>query len=142
MEHNKYCNGKIYAIKSYQTDKIYIGSTYNTLCKRFNEHKSKKDIYGTTSKVILNYSDAYIELIENYSCKNRNELNKREGEIIKLNKDNCVNKVIPKRTNQEWYNDNKEKIIAKQQKRRNNIKQELIDDDKEFMKKAIAKNSL
>jgi len=60
MEQNKYCNGKIYAIRSYQTNKIYIGSTCNKLCKRFNEHKIKKDTYNTTSKIILNFDDAYI----------------------------------------------------------------------------------
>ena len=37
-----YSKAKIYAIKSDQLDKIYIGSTCRPLNIRFNEHKSKK----------------------------------------------------------------------------------------------------
>jgi predicted GIY-YIG superfamily endonuclease len=40
-----YKNGKIYAIRSHQTDEIYIGSTTQSLSKRFSNHKSKYKLY-------------------------------------------------------------------------------------------------
>jgi hypothetical protein len=36
-----YKNGKIYAIRSYQTEDIYIGSTLQTLTKRLSKHKDQ-----------------------------------------------------------------------------------------------------
>ena len=104
-----YQNGKIYKIHSYRTDDIYIGSTTNTLSRRFSGHKSKNVIgYGTKSYIILEYDDAMITLIENYPCNDKYELEKRERYHIENN--NCVNKHIPTRTDKEYYEDNKDKI--------------------------------
>ena len=47
-----------------------------------------------------------IELLEHFPCENRDELLKREGYYIK--KTECVNKIVPGRTNKEWQDDNKE----------------------------------
>ena len=78
---NIYSNGVIYTIRSYLTNKYYIGSTCSPLYKRFYEHKQvwrshnknyKK--YGSSCKMI-DYGDAYIELLENYPCNSKNELN-------------------------------------------------------------------
>jgi hypothetical protein len=89
-----YQNGKIYAIRSPHTDKIYIGSTIQTLCKRKWEHhcdnyNPKRVEKICTSKQIMDFGDYYIELLENYPCNTREELNKREGELQRLH--NCVN---------------------------------------------------
>jgi len=103
-----YQNGKIYKLHSYQTDKIYIGSTTRLLCQRVANHKTDfKRGTHITSHDILKYNDAMITLIETYPCNHRNELEKRERYHIENN--NCVNKVIPSRTNEEWENDNREK---------------------------------
>ena len=98
-----YENGKIYIIKSKETDKVYIGSTCNTLKNRFCSHKSeyKRLLRGekfgnSTSHEILKYSDSYIELIEDYPCKTKRELLDREGEVIR-NTHNCVNIQILKK---------------------------------------------
>jgi len=118
-----YKNGKIYAIRSHQTDEIYIGSTTQSLSKRFSNHKSKYKLYldgnlkkYLTSSKILQYDDAYIELFEEYPCDNKIMLNKREGEIIRLN--NCVNKCIAGQTSKEqkreYYEKNKDKMREKQ----------------------------
>lgn len=111
-----YKNGKIYAIRSHQTDKIYIGSTVDTLSRRMTGHRSnykqyrnKNNKYSFISSFnILEFDDAYIELLENCSCNSKEELLKREGELIR--KTTCVNKNIPDRTQKEWYQDNKEKL--------------------------------
>ena len=75
--------GKIYAIRSPNTNKIYIGSTCQDLNKRFNGHKHSNT---TTSQEIINSGQAYIELIKNYNCNNKIELRLKEGQIIKENK--------------------------------------------------------
>ena len=36
-----FANSKIYAIRSHQTEKIYIGSTTQSLSRRLSEHTSK-----------------------------------------------------------------------------------------------------
>ncbi len=114
-----YNNGKIYAIRSYNYDKYYIGSTCNTLTKRFSNHKSKyiqylnNNNHHVSSFDILEHGDCYIELIENYECKDKNELLRREGELIRLHKKDIVNNVIPKRTIKQWRQDNKNVISQK-----------------------------
>lgn len=108
----KYQDSKIYALRSYQTDKVYIGSTYNTLAKRFGSHKSdfKNPKNYITSHEILKYEDCYIELVEDFPCNSKNELNRREGQVIR--ETNCVNKFISGRTHREYCNDNPELIAA------------------------------
>ena len=112
-----YSKGKIYKITCNETEKIYIGSTTNTLNRRFQQHKSsytswKNEKYHYTS--IFKMFDEYgkqncnIELIENYPCSNNRELELREAYYIRNN--NCYNKYIPGRTNKEYIEDNKEKI--------------------------------
>lgn len=106
-----YQNGKIYKIWSSYTDYIYIGSTTLLLSQRLTKHKNnykkyKNNTYCYTSSFdILEYGDAKIELIENYACNNKEQLCKKEGEIIRQNKDICVNIRIEGRTRQEWCKD-------------------------------------
>ena len=116
---NKYNNSKIYAIRSSQTQLIYIGSTYNTLIKRFIGHKSDhKTREGfCTSTELLKYDDAYIELIENFPCNSKKELKRREGQLQIENKDICVNKLIAGRTRKEtsklWRETHKEHLAKR-----------------------------
>jgi hypothetical protein len=100
---NKYHKSKIYTIRSPHTDKIYIGSTCNELTKRLNQHKN--NLNDTKSKIIFDHGDVYIELLENYSCNDRNELHKREGELIRQYKDICINHNIAGRSKIEYYNE-------------------------------------
>ena len=98
-------DAKIYAIRSFQTDKIYIGSTCQPLYKRFYQHKKNP----CSSSQIMKYPDWYIELLENYDCADKNELHRREGELIRTTM-NCVNQQIAGRTRDEHYVDNKQEI--------------------------------
>jgi hypothetical protein len=108
--------GKIYAIRSHQTEQMYIGSTCETLCRRLIKHKSYiKQKRNCTSKIILEFPDAYIELIELFPCNSREELNKKEVEYIRLN--NCVNKNIPCRSSKEWVEEHKNTIEYKEKNR-------------------------
>jgi hypothetical protein len=115
---NKYHNGKIYTIRSYNNDKYYIGSTTQELYKRLYEHKShyktylnKKCNYISSFEISKN-DDCYIELLENFKCETKNELTKREGELIRQFKNDIVNLQIPDRKREEYYEDNKDKIKA------------------------------
>ena len=110
-----YSNGKIYCLRSHQTDDIYIGSTINKLSKRIGGHREnyKRWMNGkhtyTTSFELIKYDDCYIELIEEYPCDNKDQLFKKEGEFIR--KMDCVNRCIAGRTHKEHYKDNRDKLL-------------------------------
>lgn len=94
---NNYTNGKVYRIVSFSTGKQYIGSTCDDLSKRMSKHgrdyrawQEGKRSY-ITSFEILGHGDAEIYLIENVNCRSKDELHKREGEIIQVT--DCVNKI-------------------------------------------------
>ena len=103
-----YKNACIYAIRSFQTDDIYIGSTCNDIKTRFRSHKGAynswlKGKYAYyASFELLQYDDAYVELVEKYPCNDKRELEKREGEIIRET-ENCINKQVAGRTMEEYY---------------------------------------
>lgn len=113
-----YKQGKIYTIRSPNTDKYYIGSTTQPLHKRFYEHKRKYEngMNETTAAFVFDYIDAYIELLEECSCNSKYELDKREGELIREHKDKLVNKKITGRTVAEYNEDNKDRILERRTK--------------------------
>jgi hypothetical protein len=100
-----YQKGKIYKLWSPQGNEIYIGSTINTLAKRLGNHKI---CHNTCNSKYLfeNYDDVRIELIEEYPCNNKMELDRKEGQHIRNNE--CLNTRIAGRTQKEYREDNKE----------------------------------
>jgi hypothetical protein len=116
---NKYHNGKIYSIRSYTTEKFYIGSTCTPLHKRLYNHRNKYAQYNqgryhfVSSFEVVKNDDCYIELLEEFKCENKDELNKREGEWIRTNLNDIVNMRIPSRTKKEYISDNKDNIHKK-----------------------------
>ena len=133
----EYQNGKIYALRSHQTEDVYIGSTTQPLSLRFAGHKMMRA--KCTSLVMFQYPDVYIELIEAFPCKTKEELNKREGEVIRAT--NCVNKNIAGRTVKEWYRENRDRILAtkREQYKNPDVKQRKQKDalDRYYRKKAL-----
>ena len=134
IQNNKYNNSMIYTIRSPHTNKFYIGSTTQKMCKRFANHKADYNTYVNnnlksciTSFKIIELGDSYIELLERFDCEDKNELEKREGELMRLHKDLCVNKSIAGRTITQYNLDNAD--IIKQYKKKyyanhaDNIKQ-------------------
>ena len=135
-----YQNGKIYKIVCNLTNEIYIGSTCEpTLARRlaghvtqYKNHKNGKTNYVTSFRIIerCNYN---IYLIENFPCNNKDELTKREGEIIQnMKNDNIVvNKNIAGRTKAQYekvyYEANKCSIRETHKIYRENNKQKLKD---------------
>jgi hypothetical protein len=97
-----YSQGKIYKIVCNKTGLVYIGSTYRSLEQRLIEHendmkhfikiyktnpdKLKKTTFCTSFFIFLN-KDYKIELIENYPCNTRLELETKECYYMKLNQE-------------------------------------------------------
>ena len=113
-------NGKIYTIRSYQTNRYYIGSTnHKTLAQRLGKHRSNyKEYLNNTRRYvssyeILKYNDYYIELLLAYPCNNKDELHRREGELIRQYKSDVVNLCIAGRTIKEYTEDNKTHIAER-----------------------------
>ena len=113
-----YKNGKVYTIRSHQTDAIYVGSTCSPLHKRFSHHKTSSN--KTSSKQIIDLGDAYIELYEEFPCDNVHQLRKREGEVIRSM--NCVNRYVAGNYTNEWGEDNKEFMSKYNKKKYQNNK--------------------
>lgn len=137
-----YQKGQIYSIRSYQTDDIYIGSTCDNLRKRFSSHKSqyKANLKDKNNNIscfkILKYDDAYIELIEDYPCDNKQQLLKQEGVCIRAT-ENCINRCVAGRTPKQYKEDNKEILKEKRKKYR----EDNADKIKEQRKVQYALNS-
>ncbi len=122
-----YKNGKIYTIRSLsREDLIYVGSTTQSLSERFRGHKCGK----STSRKVIDLGDAYIELVEEYPCDNRMQLNRREGEIMRSM--DCVNRCVAGRTEKEYRIDNKEKIAESEKEYRQNNKEKIAEYTKEY----------
>ena len=107
---SKYQNSIIYKIYDNTNGNVYYGSTYNLLRVRIQGHKddAKRHKRNCASKqIILNGNYSY-SMIEPYPCNSKQELHARERYWIE-NFD-CVNKVVPTRTDKEYRDDNKEKF--------------------------------
>ena len=84
-----YENGKIYIIRNNVNEMVYIGSTCNPLHKRFYAHKrdmkNKCNMHKPLYKdmALIGVDNYYIELIEEFRCENKMQLNKREGEVMR-----------------------------------------------------------
>jgi hypothetical protein len=129
METNKYKKGQIYKIVDKAYNECYYGSTVDRLSQRLSCHKSKYKLYKNKESTFITafiLFDRYgpenckIELVEDYPCESKTELNRREGYWIENNK--CVNKIYDynnkeqdrdiynnkyKDTMREWYEKNK-----------------------------------
>jgi len=127
---NKYTGGKIYCIRSHQTADIYIGSTYEPLKVRLHGHVrhyrswKKGKYHYVTSYRLLKYTDYYIELLETFPCNSKEELCRREGQLIRENP--CVNKCIAGRTVKEYYQDNKDEILEKKKQYQQDNKESIV----------------
>jgi len=123
-----YEKGKIYKLWSPQGNEIYIGSTTQSLAVRKAQHK--RSLKYCSRILFQKYDDVRIELIEEYPCKNKMQLDRREGEIVRNN--DCVNKIIAGRTRAEYYEDNKEQINEKNREHYEKNKEKILEYYKEY----------
>ncbi len=138
-----YKNGKIYKITSEQTMDVYYGSTCLTLKKRMSNHKSNYSRYidpnnefkeYCTSYELLKYTYSKIELIENFECATRQELQKREFYNIQNN--DCINKIKgdfnKNQYNKEYYILNKDEITEYKKQYIIDNKDKLLEQQKQY----------
>ena len=115
-----YQRGKIYQIGDENYQECYIGSTVQELSMRMCGHRKdyrrfKEDDgrYLTVYNTFQKHGEAKcrIELMEEYPCNSRQELERREGELIRNTE--CSNKNIAGRTAKERYEDDRDKYLEK-----------------------------
>jgi hypothetical protein len=141
---SKYSQGKIYKLTSSHTDKVYIGSTTKSLNDRFSAHKChykrwlKSQMDKITSYDLLQYTDVKIELIKEFPCETRTELEKEEGKLILEN--NCVNRYVAGRTKKEYDDDNKDKYKIQRKEYRAVNKDKIKIQKKEY--RAVNKDKI
>ena len=144
--------GKIYTIRcKNNSELIYIGSTVETLSSRFSKHKfsaknfPQREFYSH----VQDWNDWYIELYEDCPCERKEQLLKREGEVIR--EIGSLNKQITGRTPEQYREDNKGKINERAKEYSIIHKQEILErvkkwqdnnQDKvtEYKKKCFEKN--
>ena len=140
-----YSQGKIYKIEptvEHDEGDIYIGSTTKKyLSQRMTAHRSCYNLWRDgkhhflTSYVLFDkygIENCSIVLLENLHASNFDELASREAYHIKTLK--CVNKHIPLRTDAEYYQDNKEKILSRVKEYRQENIEKIREYDKERSK--------
>lgn len=97
-EDNKYHNGKIYKL-THLDRMIYIGSTIVSLetCLEFHkEHSKNPENKSKIYKYIReNVEDIKIELIEEYKCENKQQLESKEGKYIMEYYSDILNEKVP-----------------------------------------------
>jgi vacuolar-type H+-ATPase subunit I/STV1 len=137
----RYENGCIYMIKhkTDETKDFYIGSSYN-FKERCRTHKKScnnqniKDYNYKVYKYIRENGgwDCWnIILLYDYQCKNKYQLELEETRAVKEYK-STLNQVIPRRTHQEYYQDNKEKLLQKRKELYEANKEEILEQHKEY----------
>ena len=110
-----YSKGKIYTIRCKTDDTlIYVGSTIQPLSVRYGAHKVTSNNAKHQNNLLYrninnNWDNWYIELYEENPCENKEQLGKREGEVIRLI--GTLNSRIEGRTKREYYEDNTNKIL-------------------------------
>ena len=131
-----YQKAKIYKLWSPSKNLVYYGSSVQSISQRLTDHLKdfNKYIQGEkkyyTSYLILECDDYKIELVEEYPCNNKQQLEKKEGEYIRNNE--CVNKRIAGRTHKEYYNDNIDRLKEQNKLRYDEKHEEILNQKKQY----------
>jgi hypothetical protein len=126
----RYQRGRIYTIRCrYDDSLIYVGSTIDKLAKRMSNHRLDKKC--SLSKLVNgDWNNWYIELYEEYPCNNKEQLEKREGEVIR--EIATINKNIAGRTRKEWCEENHDEIREQKKKYHQDNRDEILEKMKKY----------
>jgi len=136
----RYKRGKIYTIRCrYDDTLIYVGSTIEKLSKRFGGHKadSKRKERSLYTYIDNDWDNWYIELYEDYPCNNKQQLLKREGEVIR--EIGSINKRIAGRTKEEYVKENFDNILEKNKIYYENNREKILNQKKIYNEENIDK---
>jgi len=135
-----YKKGKIYVIRCRSNNKlIYVGSSTQTLSQRMAGHRCdcNKGRYSRCSLynyiIDNNWDDWYIELYELFPCNSREELDKKEGEVIR--EIGTINKRIAGRSLKDYQKENYDKIKERNLNYKKDNYEKLREKKKEYYKK-------
>jgi hypothetical protein len=104
--------GKIYKITNDYNNDVYVGSTCDTLVKRFSNHKCSAKTQQKKNRRLyklindIGFERFRIQLICNYPCEDKYQLKQKEGEYIRIM--GTLNMEIAGRTAQEYIDDNRD----------------------------------
>jgi hypothetical protein len=136
-----YQQGKIYRLYSPSRADVgvYYGSTVQKLYQRLCGHKAKKKC---SSISIIEIEDAVIELVEDFPCNNKKELEAREYWFIQNNE--CVNKnkgdFNRKKYIKEYNEKNREELKEKRKEFYEKNREEVNRKNREYSEKNREKN--
>lgn len=89
--------GRLYAIRSRNTEKIYIGFTFDTLIEELSLHVyNYKYGLSDSSSEIIKHDEYYIELLKIVQCERKQDMLIFKNKEIKTNENNAVN-ILPKK---------------------------------------------
>ena len=135
-----YKNGKIYVIRNSVNDLVYIGSTTKALSERMAKHRStyKREvvqnfpIYKAFKEIGVD--KFYIELLEEHSCENIEQLHRKEGQYIREynSLQNGYNQILAGRTKHELYIDTREKILERAKEYRDSNVAKFVEKGKQY----------
>ena len=126
----RYKRGKIYTIRCRDDDGlVYVGSTIQPLAKRIGGHRQDKKC-SLYQFVDGDWNNWYIELYEEFPCDNKEQLEKREGEVIR--KIATINHRIAGRDDQQYYQDNREKLLEKNKQYRQDNREKRLERMKQY----------
>jgi len=113
--------GKIYKITNDYNDDVYVGSTCDTLVKRFSSHKSNRNSETKKNRPLsmlmneIGIDRFRIELLEDYPCEDKYQLRQREGHYIR--EIGTLNMLVAGRNKRENYQENREETLIKNKER-------------------------
>ena len=131
-----FSKGKIYKITNDYNDDIYVGSTCDTLVRRFTCHKSNSKNINKQStplyKLIneIGFDRFRIQLICDYPCEDKYQLRQKEGEYIR--ELGTLNQQIAGRNMKIYYVENKEKLTEQKKDYYENHKEMVLKYVKEY----------
>jgi hypothetical protein len=126
--------GRIYKLTDNTNGNVYYGSTIQEINSRISRHKASYKLYldgknrYITSFGIIKNKDYKIELVEENEFETKYDLHERERYYIENN--DCVNKVIPNRTIQEYREVNEENITKQNKEYRKKNKENIAEKSK------------
>ena len=128
----RYKRGKVYTIRCrYDDSLIYVGSTIDKLAKRMAGHRlnEKCSLYKLVNG---DWDNWYIELYEDFPCNNREQLEKREGEVQRQIA--TINNRIAGRTRKEYRKENRDKLMEQCKQYYQDNKDKLLEKAKDKCK--------
>ena len=127
----RYKRGKIYTIRCrYDDDSlVYVGSTIQPLAKRIGLHRVNKKC-SLYKLVDGDWDNWYIELYEEFPCDNKEQLEKREGEVIR--EIATINNRIAGRDMKQYRQDNRDKLLEQMKQYNQNNRDDILEKKKQY----------